>query len=174
MRRVASLRKSEVRTTKARGVTSDGAKQNSHVHGAGLSTMRVRTRRRPVVERRTIGGHAGRAAPQRPILTWHQDAPTPGSPQEGGGSVDVVCRPIASNTGRATSGCSVMERAHQTAPGQGSSDFLTFLKLHDSGAAYSGHGEAFRMTCDDSERPQQPQYTPAGVSSLAPSPIKFW
>ena len=76
-----------------------------------------------------------------------------------------------------------MERAHQTAPGrfvcsstvraqsrllchgaypavcsgQGSSDLLTFLKLHDSGTAYSGHGEAFLMTCDDSERPQQPQ-----------------
>ena len=43
------------------------------------------------------------------------------------------------------------------AVGQGSSDLLTFLKLHDSGAAYSGHGEAFLMTCDDSERPQQPQ-----------------
>ena len=44
-----------------------------------------------------------------------------------------------------------------SAPVGGLEDLLTFLKLHDSGAAYSGHGEAFLMTCDDSERPQQPQ-----------------
>ncbi|MDC0525609.1 hypothetical protein OAO87_01325 [bacterium] len=33
---------------------------------------------------------------------------------------------------------------------RGSSDFL---KLHDSEAAYSGHGRASRMTCDDSKKP---------------------
>ena len=48
-------------------------------------------------------------------------------------------------------------RVLQFDAGRGSPESLTFLKLHDSGAAYSGHGEAFLMTCDDSERPQQPQ-----------------
>ena len=98
---------------------------------------------------------------------WRKrDAPRPSAPSSDGTRMPTHQDPHRcgvsirgpSPTGQRT--CCPHGRTLGRPPVGGPAEFLTFLKRHDSGAAYSGHGEAFRMTCDDSERPQQPQQDP--------------